>query len=346
MSVYPPPIQINSIFNPYNYSSLNDTLTRRQANQTYLIKTGADTDYGTITMKQPIYLADGTFSAPSLSFDLQKNLGFYRSAADTLGFSTNGTEQMTISTLAVGTILRMESNQFRSKSSFGTAGNVLFGSNNNQGLYFGLNQVSVSTNSTERLRVIDTRTIAYTPFTLPDASVTTPSIHFNSSVSSGIYYGGANQVAVSSNGIQVAGFDTSGLKLYNSTSGYVPTGLNYYEEVADINCTWTYGSVSVSVPIRLTRIGRQVFCQITTDLNFSANVFFAFNVVSTANIVPARFRPNNVCCFASTWSNRNAIYDNFLCFIELNGTINLWQRAYTGSNATAYIWAFSGTWSL
>lgn len=352
MTSYPPPLSYLPIFNSDEFNYANDPINISTGNSLYIKKSGADTAIGPLTLLNKILLPSGIATAPSLTFSSGSNTGLYLSAASTLAFTTGGVQRLTISTTDLVSTLPIKTNEFRSRSSFGSAGNVIYGATDGtQGMYFGLNQVSLGTNSTERLRVIDTRTIAYTPITTADASATTPSIHFSSSTSTGLYYTAGPTLNVSVNGVQRAAFETGGLKLYGPTAGnnalYVPSGLQYYEESVDINSTFTYGSVSVSnIPIRLTRIGRQVFCQITTDMSFSANAQTPVTVSSAANIIPTRFRPNNVCCFASAWSNRNGTYNSFLAFIELAGTINIWHSNYTPSSSSMYLWAFSGTWTL
>lgn len=352
---------------------------------------------------QQVRNIDGTQASPSVSFGNYTDAGMYIDAKNTIALSTVGTKRLSISDVDISAILPIKCDEFRTRFGLGTAGNTVYGSTNTQGMYFGLNRVNFSTDSTERLNIQNTSMNISVRSFYPDGTSALPSISFTNANTSGFALtnasgrisvsaagssvwqfanGGLNQsllptqvpvgsasavglcgsgftstglywtagpiLNVSVNGTQRVAFESTGVKLYGSTAGnnalYVPSGLQYYEESVDLACTWTYGTVSVSGPIRLTRIGRLVFFQLTTDLSFTITT--ASQLTSTANVVPTRFRPPNVVCFANAWGNRNSVYSSFMPFIETVGTINIYNSTNTALNSILYLWGFSGTWTL
>ena len=97
MSSYLPPTNlIQPIFNPINFPNANDLLNIIQADARYLIKTGNDTDYGNLTLRNNLYLSDGTSANPSLRFS-NEVLGFYRAGSGDIRLSQFGNDVLTYS---------------------------------------------------------------------------------------------------------------------------------------------------------------------------------------------------------------------------------------------------------
>ena len=72
-AAYPPPIQNLSIYNPQNYSSNNDNLTIRQANQSYLRLTGG-TVSGNLTANNGLKIASGGTNLQNVQFGQYQRL--------------------------------------------------------------------------------------------------------------------------------------------------------------------------------------------------------------------------------------------------------------------------------
>lgn len=93
---------------------------------------------------------------------------------------------------------------------------------------------------------------------------------------------------------------STGITLQNSTSGYSPTALNYYEEVSTSGSS--SGCVSTTVNYTLSRIGKKVTYTINTEITslVGSNSALAFPSI------PARYRPST--------------YQNIPYFFRDNGT--------------------------
>lgn len=73
-----------------------------------LVASGTDfisLDPGAVSFSQRTYHADGDVALPGVSFNSDANTGMYHVAADTIGFSTNGTLRLAISTVGVDSTL-------------------------------------------------------------------------------------------------------------------------------------------------------------------------------------------------------------------------------------------------
>lgn len=352
MSVYPPPIQINSIFNPYNYSSLDDTLTRRQANQTYLIKTGNDTDYGTLTMKQPIYLADGSVSSPALSFLNSVQSGWYRLSATALGLSIGGINKFTWDTTTTTSSQTLISTSYQ-VSNFGGP-NAAYGNTTNTqtGMYFPTSTtIGFVQNGTYTLTLGTGQIIPFNPIRVQNGSSVVPSYSFNNSADSGLYLLAPNYVGMSIGTDTTQTWEGKSTKFWGNDTGnnigYTPSGFGHYEEYADFSMTWNFDNRTAVASARFTRIGRQVFFQ-TQTIDFSIAPTTGARWFSVTGAAVQRFRPSSVIGFATSWVSENAgvTYDTWSCFIDAAGTITCYKRPYTVVTTKIYVNGFSGTWTI
>ena len=378
------------------------TITIPNASGTLTLNTATQT----ITNKMN-HAQVGSAADPSYSFAGDVNTGFFRSAANTIGVSTAGVQRITISASNMTSTLPVQCDTFRTAGGVGGAGNVVYGYTNTTGMWFGLNRVNFSTNSTERLNIQDTGISSSVPIRVLDGTVATPSISFNLATASGFSHTGSGRISVSAagssvfqfanggfnqsslsllcvngtaanpaivssgynntgfywsagpvlnvsvSGTQRAAFTSNGVLLYGSTAGnnalYVPSGLQYYEEAADINDTFTFGNQNATnIPIRLTRIGRMIFMQTRLSMNFATPSTAQDTVQSTNNIIPARFRPQTVnaetcgcvdCFEAGTSRNLWNVIVNF------NGRITIQRNAGTLTN-TLIVNTFSCSWHV
>ena len=169
MSIYDGPDAILPIYNPSNYFyDLGVGITQGQGDLRYIKKAG-DTATGLINFASGLVASDGSAPTPQgISFISDPNTGIYSVGADQLGFSTGGTNRLTISTTTTTSQLPLSV----PSGSVGTTA-VQVGASN-VGLYSSAaNTLNFSTNGVNRLGV-DTATITSTlPIQVPStASIT------------------------------------------------------------------------------------------------------------------------------------------------------------------------------
>jgi len=110
MSIYPPPRDIVPIYNPLNYLDSDSGLSVVDADARYLRLVGGSLS-GSLTVASSLttsgvnFLSNGSVGAPSLSFTTDSDTGFYRSAANTMNFSTNGVSRLQIDTTEIDVTL-------------------------------------------------------------------------------------------------------------------------------------------------------------------------------------------------------------------------------------------------
>lgn len=217
MSVYPPPIQINSIFNPYNYSSLDSALTIRQANKTYLIKTGADTDIGPLTLSNPLKLPNGSVSSPAIQFVNSSNTGFYAPSSNVIGITTSGVQRITIGDTLFASSIPLQATTFQATS--GTYPECAYtnSTNTQTGLYFGTTTTcAIACNGSTKMTFGTSANTSFNNITVPDGTVVSPSVNFSSNTNSGIYRQGLNSMGFSQNGTESFRVSASGNFSVNS----------------------------------------------------------------------------------------------------------------------------------
>jgi hypothetical protein len=106
-----------------------------------------------------------------------------------------------------------------------------------------------------------------------------------------------------------------GLILNNNTGSYTPGTLNYYEETSvsmSVSGAWVE-----TVTLYITRMGRQVTL---TYSDLSTGSAAAATLISTAGVIPARFRPLNTINWV-VFGRNNATNTSLFCSITSAGTI-------------------------
>ena len=290
MSSYPPPTNwIQTIFNPYNFPQPTDTLNITQGDSRYLIKIGADTDYGNLTLKQNLYFtdsslaiykggtndlrfrvagvdkilqtssstrinqpilgADGTVTNPSYSFTNETNTGWYRAASGDIRLSRLGSDVLT----------------------YGQSGTQL---------------------------VVDGRLRTTLAGTAANPSI---KIGTDDTLMTGFYNNGIYALTASVGQTTVADFrytsSSQGIRLYGNTTTianngpYSPSVLGYYQEVNYTSTfTPTTGTLTLnpSISFQLTRIGNIVsltFQGMTSIVKCNTSCYF-----DSTQIFPTQFR--------------------------------------------------------
>ena len=196
---------------------------------TYAYMTWADTTAGVMKMRNgannawitlyqldgewtSIAFENGTAAAPSIYFkDSGTDTGFYSPGTDQVGISTGGVVRLTTSTTAfTGTLPWLGQN--------GTAAApaLSFSGDPNTGVYnVGADNIGVSTNGTLRFDISTTAVTSTLPVVYPLGAVGTPSLTFTGDLNTGIYSPGADQVAITTAGVQRVNFNAATEVVFN-----------------------------------------------------------------------------------------------------------------------------------
>jgi hypothetical protein len=138
--------------------------------------------------------AAGAAATPSYGFS--GNNGMYLSTTNTLGFSTNGTARLAISTTNIAPSLPI----YAPDGSV-SAPSYSFGSGTNTGMYSsGGVDIRLTTAGTTRLTISATAAVATVPFFAPDGSNTNPSVAFTNDPDTGLYSVGSNSLGLTTSG--------------------------------------------------------------------------------------------------------------------------------------------------
>jgi hypothetical protein len=124
---------------------------------------------------------------------------------------------------------------------------------------------------------------------------------------------------------------TGGVQFPNSTSGYTPTNLNYYENTTfDVQFT---GAATINVTVRVVRIGNKATLFIPEFIGTYASTT---TLSVAASSIPARFRPSANTAFRVTTIN-NSSHDEIPGWFTIlsNGGMLLERRASGVVNFTA-----------
>lgn len=398
MADYPPPQENNPIWNAGNFLYGTSNLTIDTANGLYLKKTGADTAVGPLTIRNQLYMSDGTAALPSITFTNNKNSGISNNAG-TLNFSVGGGTKLQIITDQISSTVRYRTTQTGSVSSvsygltqqidtglyfptqqsvgISTAGVQRLAANSsaitstvpyqtsslgfpaasygnttntNTGLYFGTSTTcGIVCNGNANFTFGSTSNTSFNPITAPDASVSLPSYNFSSSSNTGLYYTSGPVMNVAVNGVQRFSFEGSGMKFYNSVSGYTPSLLNYYEEYTATGTNWKWGNLNYTANYRITRIGRVCIWHLSDAISYSSNPSSAQQIctLDTNNLIPARFRGQFCHQFGCVYVNDigTGTFQFWQAQIDTNGNIVI-VRPSGSTSSYPQIYTFSGSWTI
>jgi hypothetical protein len=194
--------------------------------------------------------ADGTAALPSLTFAVDLDTGFYRSAANTIGFGTGGVSRATLDSTALALSVLL-----RAPDGTAAAPSLTFGADTDTGAYrIGANSLGLSTGGTLRL-TLDTAALTSTlPFVGPLASAAAPAVTFTGDLDTGLFSPGANRVALATAGLQRFEVDATGYGSMNINglgAGRIPA-LQMYRLNADLagaNVTTAQSLLGVGVTL-------------------------------------------------------------------------------------------------
>lgn len=109
-----------------------------------------------------------------------------------------------------------------------------------------------------------------------------------------------------------------GVNLQNSTSGYTPSNLNYYE-TGTINSSFS-GALAVPVVLKYTRIGNMVVLFVN---NIATQPATASGNLALTSVLPSRLLPQNeIREMFSSW--RNGAFTG-MSILQTNGQLTLFS---------------------
>lgn len=161
--------------------------------------------FGFARSASQVWFADGTQAAPTISFFSDTDLGIYRSASDTLGFSIGNNLRVSFSTTALTSTI---------PGRFGTGSNTApsysFSGDTNTGMYNpSANTLNFATDGTSRVSITTADLITTLPVHALDGVVGTPAYSFTSDPDTGFYSSAANTMALAAAGGLVASWSTT-----------------------------------------------------------------------------------------------------------------------------------------
>ncbi len=147
----------------------------------------------------PIYMQNGTVGNPALTFDSESNSGLYRIGAGSLGISVQGVNRLSVSTADLITTVPLTI-----PDGSIAAPSIAFAGYPTDGLFNGGNYVGISVGGEAMFTTDDVHSVSNAPFReLGLATAATPAFSSVAASSSGLFFSGANNVALASGGIIV-----------------------------------------------------------------------------------------------------------------------------------------------
>ena len=145
----------------------------------------------------------GTAAVPSVTFDQSTGTGLYLVSSNVLGIATSGVQQLTVDSSGNVSITGSVS------SAAGTAAvpTFSFTTDSNTGIYSpGANQLSITTDGTERFRVDSAGQLEAVSL----GTAAAPTFSFTTDPNTGIYSPGANQLSITTDGTERFRVDSAG----------------------------------------------------------------------------------------------------------------------------------------
>lgn len=201
-----PYLQIDGSVSAPSYTFTDDTDTgvyRAGANLLRFAAGGSDivklsTTFATFNF--PIFVQDGSNSAPAYSFEGDTNTGIYRPATDTVGIAAGGALKLTID----GSGVLVNQGQGRFQGGTASAPGVAFDTDLNTGFYrISADAIGIATGGTDALTL--NTNAAY----FRSGSPTIPSVSFIADSNTGIYSAGSDIAALVAGGVESAYWDNT-----------------------------------------------------------------------------------------------------------------------------------------
>ena len=148
-----------------------------------------------LTLTNKLTLPDGTQADPSLTFTNDQDTGLFRSASDTISFTTNGNRRLDINTSKI-----LSSLQFQGP--FGSASNPTYSFSvfPNDGMYRSPTGISLSLSSADLIQFLNFGTFMTTPLYQLVGSAASPGYSFTSDQDTGMYSFSSDTIGFSCGG--------------------------------------------------------------------------------------------------------------------------------------------------
>lgn len=215
-------------------------------------------------MTGPLLLSDGTSGAPGLSWGTETTSGLYRFGVGDFRYVIAGSDRFQITTTGIRTV-------------DGVVGTPAFSflSDTDTGIFrVGANDFAFVTNGISRLDISATALTGTLQWLGQDGTVALPGLSFSADPDTGIYRIGANQLGISSNGVNRMQIDTSGvyarINLY-SVDGLVGTPGISFENDPD---TGFYRVIANRINVALGGLDSVVFYSGGIQLNQAGMAFY------------------------------------------------------------------------
>jgi len=224
MSVYPPPIQNYSRYNPLNFIQETTSLTIADGDTRYLrlaggIVSGGTTFTSTLTNTNRTYLADGDAKNPALTLSSSTGTGLYKVGTNGIAITTNGSQNTHFHTT-----YQESFNPIRLQNGSKTAPSITFTGDTDTGLYKDTtNGVAISTDGSERLYINSTKMEPFQAIHEIDVTITTPAYSFKNSTNSGFYLNSGANPTITRNGLNMLECQ-NGQTLLSNTSTVLSSG--------------------------------------------------------------------------------------------------------------------------
>jgi len=142
---------------------------------------------------------DGLATSPVYSFSADTDTGLFRVATNEIGFSTGGTQRLSINSTDITSTL-----PFYLANGATSVPSLTFASDTNTGIWRdSADDMRMGVGGSERLSLkLTTVEITDVPLRLVDGSVATPSLSFQTETNTGIYLGASNEMSFSVGGTE------------------------------------------------------------------------------------------------------------------------------------------------
>lgn len=280
-----------------------------------------------------IHVPRGSAAAPSFAFIPDPSTGIYSFGSNQINVSTNGINRLNVGTSTISSTVPVVVPS-------GTASDcgLQVSAGSGCGIYSnGANTINFATSGVERLNITSSgyMQLLYGQLVVPTGSASTPSISWaGSSINSGIYLVGTDNVGFSANGTLVSDFNSSrwafGTGITLPTTGGSPSSLDFYQELTHTT-GWNFGTTNSNVQsgnFRFVRIGKLVTMTITYDWSAALTMGDAGGGTAVMNTaVISVFRPSQTL--------------SFIGFAQVGGS-NTTVRVLQNTNGTTEITPLAG----
>jgi hypothetical protein len=239
-----------------------------------------------------IQFVDGSVTKPSISFQPDTNTGIFRPGDDQLSITTGGVERVRFTNnniVASTPILLQDGSSAAASLAFINATTTGIRRGGDDSLVLNGPVLTFQTSNSTRLTVSDNNIRSFFPHRFSNGTVTTPSITFADDLDTGLFRPGANELGISTGGVERVRFTNNETLFSNAVHHTVTTNANVSGTYSvDMNASNVF-NLTLTGDTTLNYINDAVgsyIIQITQDatggrtLSFAANRFLSDGVPS------------------------------------------------------------------